>query len=138
MTDMNDTYAVVNKSKHPHPPLKNPAHCDVAPPRCNRTMPTMPSSHYYDNVSAGASATPIYSCVQRRDKRTAVTFDNHRLGEVLPGKDRTDELISPTNDDYEEFSAASDSSTFCPPAGIGFNCRIQKPRGPREPPPEWS
>ncbi|XP_068454263.1 tyrosine-protein phosphatase non-receptor type 18 [Clinocottus analis] len=47
--------------------------------------------------------------------------------------------LSPTDDDYEVLcSSAPDVSGLGSPGGIGFNCRIQKPRGPRDPPADWS
>ncbi|XP_044161442.1 tyrosine-protein phosphatase non-receptor type 18 isoform X3 [Bufo gargarizans] len=48
--------------------------------------------------------------------------------------DRPDKSL----DNYE---TVTDSSKGCMPAaisGIGFNCRIGKPKGPRDPPAEWS
>ncbi|KAF3861018.1 hypothetical protein F7725_001273 [Dissostichus mawsoni] len=61
---MNDTYAVVNKNKHP--PSKDPAYSVVAT-RSNRTLP--PASHHYDNDPSGASASaPVYSTVRPRSK----------------------------------------------------------------------
>ncbi|XP_071314814.1 tyrosine-protein phosphatase non-receptor type 18 isoform X2 [Trachinotus anak] len=154
LIDMNDTYAVVNKPKHPHPPPTNPAHSVVAPPRTSRTLP---SSHHYDNDPAGASAAPLYSTVRPRAKPQSLqlsttpiydiaTSANHRPGEGLQSPHSNGdyqlvpaERLSRTDDDYEEFSSSvTDTSSFCSPGGIGFNCRIQKPRGPRDPPAEWS
>ncbi|XP_034445857.1 tyrosine-protein phosphatase non-receptor type 18 isoform X1 [Hippoglossus hippoglossus] len=151
---MNDTYAVVNKPKHPHPPPSKPAHSDVALPRSSRSMP---QSHHYDNDPAGASAAPVYSCVRPRNTPLSLQLSataiydmaspsSHRPGGGLlsPGSNgehhvAAAEQLSPTNDDYEEFSSSvTDTSGLCPPGGIGFNCRIQKPKGPRDPPAEWS
>ncbi|XP_055366458.1 tyrosine-protein phosphatase non-receptor type 18 isoform X2 [Betta splendens] len=126
-TDMNDTYAVVNKPKHPQPPADS-AH-SVALPRQSRSLP---STHHYDNDCVGPPAAPIYSTVKPRTGR----HDTAALSDRSSVPDHTDyELLSAehrlsTDDDYED---VSNSST-----GIGFNCRIQKPRGPRDPPAEWS
>uniref|UniRef100_A0A671TI92 protein-tyrosine-phosphatase n=1 Tax=Sparus aurata TaxID=8175 RepID=A0A671TI92_SPAAU len=128
LTDMSDTYAVVNKSKQ-----------------------TVPASHHYDNDSGGA---PIYSTVKPRIKASAPPIydiaapTNQRQGEgplalsnngeyqLLPGNTKR---LSQTDDDYEDFSSSvTDMTNLCSPGGIGFNCRIQKPRGPRDPPAEWS
>ncbi|XP_023286880.1 tyrosine-protein phosphatase non-receptor type 18-like [Seriola lalandi dorsalis] len=152
--DMNDTYAVVNKSKHPHPPPTNPAYSAVTPPRSSRSLP---ASHHYDNDSAGASAAALYSAVRPRAKPQSMllsttpiydtaTSANPRPGEGLLSPHNNEEYqlvavegLSRTDDDYEEFSSSpTDVSNFCSPGGIGFNCRIQKPRGPRDPPAEWS
>ncbi|XP_069382020.1 tyrosine-protein phosphatase non-receptor type 18 isoform X2 [Paralichthys olivaceus] len=151
---MNDTYAVVNKPKHPHPPSSKPAHSDVAPPRASRTLPP---SHHYDNDLAGAAAAPVYSCVRPRAKpqspplSATPIYDTATPANRKPGEGQlslrsngdyqsvADEKLSPTNDDYEDFSTSvTDTSSICPPGGIGFNCRIQKPKGPRDPPAEWS
>ncbi|XP_040903211.1 tyrosine-protein phosphatase non-receptor type 18 isoform X3 [Toxotes jaculatrix] len=153
-TDMNDTYAVVNKARHSQPPPTSPTQSVTAPPRANRTLP---SSHHYDNDPSGASAAPVYSSVRPRAKPYSLlsathTYDsatspNPRPGEGLLSSHSSGEyqLVpaeqhSPADDDdYEEFSSSvTDMSNFCPPGGIGFNCRIQKPRGPRDPPAEWS
>ncbi|KAM9351164.1 tyrosine-protein phosphatase non-receptor type 18 [Symphorus nematophorus] len=156
-TDMSDTYAVVNKSKPPHPPSPGPAYATVAMPRSNSGNRTLPASHHYDNDPDGASAGPVYSTVKPRPKPanrqhsatpiydTAVPA-NHRLGEGPPSLDNSGEYhlmpaehLSATDNDYEDFSASvTDVSNLCSPGGIGFNCRIQKPRGPRDPPAEWS
>ncbi|XP_054465897.1 tyrosine-protein phosphatase non-receptor type 18 isoform X2 [Anoplopoma fimbria] len=143
---MNDTYAVVNKPRQPHPPAADPAHSAVATP----TSRTLPASHHYDNDSSGASAAPIYSTVRPRAKpnslppSTTPHYDmpsptNHRPGEGPPSLGNSREYhLSPADDDYEDFSSVSDISGLGSPGGIGFNCRIQKPRGPRDPPAEWS
>ncbi|XP_039655875.1 tyrosine-protein phosphatase non-receptor type 18 isoform X2 [Perca fluviatilis] len=138
---MNDTYAVVNKPKHP--PTADPAHSAVAPPRSSRTLPP---SHYYDNDPAGASAAAVYSTVRPRAKPNSLSLSatpiynaprssNHRLEEegLLPA-----ERHSSTDHDYEDLSPSVPDLTLCSPSGIGFNCRIQKPRGPRDPPAAWS
>ncbi|XP_074501053.1 tyrosine-protein phosphatase non-receptor type 18 [Sebastes fasciatus] len=155
LTDMNDTYAVVNKPRHAPPPSAEPAYSVVAPPpRSNRTLPP---SHHYDNDPAGASAAPIYSTVTPRGKPHSLPLSatpiyepasaaNHRLGEGPPSLSNSGDYhlmpatrLSPTDEDYEEFSCSvSDISSLCSPGGIGFNLRVQKPRGPRDPPAEWS
>ncbi|XP_051282563.1 tyrosine-protein phosphatase non-receptor type 18 isoform X2 [Dicentrarchus labrax] len=153
---MNDTYAVVNKPKHSHPPSSGPAYSTVATPRSNSASRSLPSSHHYDNDAMGAAA-PVYSTVRPRAKGLSLqhsatpiydmaTPANHRLGEgpASLGNNGDYQLIaadhlSEADDDYEDFSSSvSDSTNPCSPGGIGFNCRIQKPRGPRDPPAEWS
>lgn len=150
--DMSDTYAVVNKSKHPPP--SDPAYSVAATPRSSRSLP---STHHYDNDVAGASAAPVYSTVRPRAKPHNLTLSampiydtatptNHMLGERPPSLSNNGDYhllpadhVSPADDDYEDFSSsATDTSGLCSPGGIGFNCRVQKPRGPRDPPAEWS
>ncbi|XP_041801637.1 tyrosine-protein phosphatase non-receptor type 18 [Chelmon rostratus] len=154
-TDMSDTYAVVNKPKHPHPPSSNPAYSTVAMP--SSASRTQPLSHHYDNDPDGASASAVYSTVRPRAKpanqqhSATPIYDtamptNHRLGEGPSslGSNGEHHLVqgehpSSTDDDYEDFSCSvPDMTNLCSPGGIGFNCRIQKPRGPRDPPAEWS
>ncbi|KAJ4919417.1 hypothetical protein JOQ06_022628 [Pogonophryne albipinna] len=141
---MNDTYAVVNKNKHP--PSKDPTYSVVAT-RSSRTLP--PASHHYDNDPSGASApAPVYSTVRPRSKPNSLPLSatpiydiaapptNHSGGEysLVP-----EQRFPATDDDYEDFSTSvTDVSSICSPGGIGFNCRIQKPRGPRDPPAAWS
>ncbi|XP_076596110.1 tyrosine-protein phosphatase non-receptor type 18 isoform X1 [Chaetodon auriga] len=156
-TDMSDTYAVVNKPKHPPPPSSSPTYSTVATPRPNSASRPPPSSHHYDNDPDGASAAALYSTVRPRAKpinqqhSATPIYDvaipaNHRPGEgppslsnngeyhLVPGEHR-----SSTDNDYEDFSSSGPHMTnLCSPGGIGFNCRIQKPRGPRDPPAEWS
>ncbi|GAA6216766.1 tyrosine-protein phosphatase non-receptor type 18-like isoform X1 [Lates japonicus] len=151
---MNDTYAVVNKSKLSQPSPTKPAYSAVAPPRTSRTLPT---SHHYDNDPAGASAAPVYSSVRPRAKPHSLTLSTTPIydiatsanqrpaeGPLMPHNNGEYHLVpadqlSTTDDDYEDFSTSvTDVSNFCSPGNIGFNCRIQKPRGPRDPPAEWS
>ncbi|KAK5864154.1 hypothetical protein PBY51_001115 [Eleginops maclovinus] len=142
-TTMNDTYAVVNKNKQP--PSEDPAYSVVAP-RSSRTLPPI-TGHHYDNDTAGASA-PVYSTVGTRAKPHSVPLSAIPIYEIAapPTHSREREYtlmpeqhIPETDDDYEDFSSSvTDISSICSPGGIGFNCRIQKPKGPRDPPAEWS
>uniref|UniRef100_A0A3B4T375 protein-tyrosine-phosphatase n=1 Tax=Seriola dumerili TaxID=41447 RepID=A0A3B4T375_SERDU len=82
---------------------------------------SLPASHHYDNDSAGASATPLYSAVRPRAK--------------------PQNMLLSTTPIYDTATSANPR----PGEGLlkggwmdGFNCRIQKPRGPRDPPAEWS
>ncbi|KAK5895306.1 hypothetical protein CesoFtcFv8_011907 [Champsocephalus esox] len=147
---MDDTYAVVNKNKLP--PSNDPTY-SVVSARSSRTLP--PASHHYDNDPSGASASapapapaPVYSTVRPRSKPNSLPLSatpiydiaapptNHSAGEysLVP-----EQHFPATDDDYEDFSTSvTDVSSICSPGGIGFNCRIQKPRGPREPPAAWS
>ncbi|KAG7224368.1 hypothetical protein INR49_004710 [Caranx melampygus] len=90
VVDMNDTYAVVNKAKQPHPPATSPAHSVVIPPRSSRSLPP---SHHYDNESEGASAAPVYSSVKPRAKpqsmlvSTTPIYDIATSANQKPGRD---------------------------------------------------
>ncbi|XP_047442983.1 tyrosine-protein phosphatase non-receptor type 18 [Mugil cephalus] len=144
--DMNDTYAVVNKPKHAPSASTGPTHSAVAPPRPNTGSRTLPPSHHYDNDVG--KATPIYSTVKPRVKTLSLShsatpiYDLAAPSSHRPGSGPDYQLVSaeqiPVSDnDYEDFSS-SDVTSFCSAGGIGFNSRVQKPRGPRDPPVEWS
>ncbi|XP_074536956.1 tyrosine-protein phosphatase non-receptor type 18 [Halichoeres trimaculatus] len=158
-TNMSDTYAVVNKSRHSQPPTTSPAYSVVNKPRSGSSSSnrTLPLSHHYDNDGPGSSAAPVYSTVKPRAKPLSqqhsatpiydtATPANHRPGEgPIASKDNGEyqllpaDLPPPTDDDYEDVTcSAPGTASLCSPGGIGFNCRVQKPRGPRDPPAEWS
>ncbi|KAM6981886.1 tyrosine-protein phosphatase non-receptor type 18 [Tautogolabrus adspersus] len=153
---MSDTYAVVIKPKHPQTPSTSPAYAVVNKPRTSSGSRTIP--HHYDNDAGGASAAPVYSTVKPRAKPLSLknsatpiydtaTPSNHRGGEGPTSlSDNGDYLLLPaaprtpsSDDDYEDLSSSvTDTTGPCSPAGIGFKCRVQKPKGPRDPPAEWS
>ncbi|XP_060931299.1 tyrosine-protein phosphatase non-receptor type 18 isoform X2 [Limanda limanda] len=121
----------------------------VTPASCNKR--SLPPSHHYDNDPAGASAAPVYSHVRPRNKPLSLQLSATPIYDLASPTNHLSprsngehhvaaaEPLSPTNDDYEEFSSSvTDTPGLCPPGGIGFNCRIQKPKGPRDPPAEWS
>ncbi|KAI2661907.1 Tyrosine-protein phosphatase non-receptor type 18 [Labeo rohita] len=160
---MNDTYAVINKSKQP--PLSAPHSITV---------------HHYDNADLEKSNNnAVYSTVKPKTRPMSVlpsptslgydrsTTANQRGGlapkkmdnegyELLPGELRSmnrdlqphsslsrspsaTESQSSTDDDYEYVSSVvKDTSSPFAPGSLGFNCRIKKPKGPRDPPAEWS
>ncbi|XP_062246983.1 tyrosine-protein phosphatase non-receptor type 18 isoform X3 [Platichthys flesus] len=130
-------------------------HTTVTPASCNKR--SLPPTHHYDNDPAGASAAPVYSRVRPRNKPLSLQLSatpiydmasptNNRPGEGLLSLRSSGEhhvaaaeQLPPTDDDYEDFSSSvTNTPGLCPPGGIGFNCRIQKPKGPRDPPAEWS
>ncbi|XP_067270427.1 tyrosine-protein phosphatase non-receptor type 18 [Pseudorasbora parva] len=161
---MNDTYAVVNKSK-------------LQPPS---SAPHSMTVHYYDNGNLEKSNNnALYSAVKPKNRPGSFlppphspVYDksitaNQRGGlapkgadhegyELLPGELRSmnrdaqphghlsrspsaTESQSSTDDDYEYVSSVvKDTSSPFAPGGLGFNCRIKKPKGPRDPPAEWS
>lgn len=147
---MNDTYAVVNKPKHAHPPSSAPTYSAVPPSRSNIGSRTMPTSHHYDNDPKSASAAPIYSTVKPRAKQQSLPSSMTPIYDIAsptgqkPGEGSDYQLVAVKQssldvNDYEDISSSvSDVTSFCSPGSIGFNCRIQKPRGPRDPPAEWT
>ncbi|KAM9856215.1 tyrosine-protein phosphatase non-receptor type 18 isoform 1-T1 [Aulostomus maculatus] len=148
---MNDTYAIVNKPKHPHRPSANPANSDAAPPRLNTGSSTLPASHYYDNDPA-----PVYSTVRPRARPNSAPHPPPTIytttvpaksssgdGPLSPGSTGKYQLVSAecssADNAYEEFSTpASAVSDACSHDGIGFSSRVEKPKGPRDPPADWS
>ncbi|XP_007543879.1 tyrosine-protein phosphatase non-receptor type 18 isoform X3 [Poecilia formosa] len=138
---MNDTYAVVNKAKQPHRTTSEPAYSSVVIPRSNPGSRTLPPSHHYDNDCSAASAAPIYSTVKPKVKPLTSPPSASPIYDIAaPTNQREDPHLVPAeaDHDYEDVSSpASDVSSFFTPGGIGFNCRIQKPKGPRDPPAAW-
>ncbi|XP_027866803.1 tyrosine-protein phosphatase non-receptor type 18 isoform X2 [Xiphophorus couchianus] len=138
---MNDTYAVVNKAKQPHRTTSEPSYSSVVTPRSNPGTRTLPPSHHYDNDFSAASAAPIYSTVKPKVKLlTSLPSASPIYDMAAPTNQREDLHLVPAepDNDYEDVSSpASDVSSFFTPGGIGFNCRIQKPKGPRDPPAAW-
>ncbi|XP_032423417.1 tyrosine-protein phosphatase non-receptor type 18 isoform X2 [Xiphophorus hellerii] len=138
---MNDTYAVVNKAKQPHRTTSELSYSSVVTPRSNPGTRTLPPSHHYDNDFSAASAAPIYSTVKPKVKPlTSPPSASPIYDMAAPTNQREDLHLVPAeaDNDYEDVSSpASDVSSFFTPGGIGFNCRIQKPKGPRDPPAAW-
>ncbi|CAB1329670.1 unnamed protein product [Coregonus sp. 'balchen'] len=144
---MNNTYAVVNKSKQLLPPASS-----TAPPA---------ALHHYDNAELGnpkCHVSAFYSMVKPKSRcppanplpAVSTVYDtagpaNHRLAEASAVEDQsgyelvTAERYSLTEDDYEYVSNPIKHMTnICTPGSMEFNCRIKKPKGPRDPPAEWS
>ncbi|XP_036435359.1 tyrosine-protein phosphatase non-receptor type 18 [Colossoma macropomum] len=152
---MNDTYAVVNKTRQPSAPR---------------------TGHHYDNLDLESQKSPnnaLYSTVKPKNRAagTLPVYDralpvNQRGSmpsleaefsgyEPLPAefRARNSQLQPPptqgpsdgngsSEDDYEYVTNpirdSSSSSSYCSPGGLGFKCRIKKPKGPRDPPAEWN
>lgn len=161
---MNDTYAVINKSKVQTP----------------NSAPHSVTVHFYDNAnSEKTNNNAVYSTVKPKNRPVSVMPPspspihdrlipaNHRGGlspkktesdgyELLPGELRSmnrdsqphgplsrspsaTESQSSTDDDYEYVSSVvKDTSSPFAPGSLGFNSRIKRPKGPRDPPAEWS
>lgn len=150
-TSMNDTYAVVNKPKL-HPPTVH--HYDNAnadksnisalystvKPK-SRTLPTTPA---YDRATANqrggaapkATDSEGYEVLpgELRSKNRDTQPPNH-----LSRSTSATESHSSIDDDYEYLTAnVKDTSNVFSPGSLGFNSRVKKPKGPRDPPAEWS
>lgn len=131
LKDMDVTYAVVNKK--------------VAMPQSSTSPRQTDTSHHYVN-DLSATSDPVYSVVRPRAKPRS--SETHLYDLASPTSSDINphyhlvsaaESISEVDDDYEDFTpSASDSSCLPPSSGIGFNKRVPKPRGPRNPPAEWS
>uniref|UniRef100_A0AAQ4QWS3 protein-tyrosine-phosphatase n=1 Tax=Gasterosteus aculeatus aculeatus TaxID=481459 RepID=A0AAQ4QWS3_GASAC len=117
---------------------------------------TLPLSHHYDNDPAGASVAPVYSVVRPRVKPPLAAPLCDDECHLSPGRRRREGWMlgrgerriilfsffstkgsSRTDNDYEDLSPTA-ADVIGLPGGMGFNCRIQKPKGPRDPPAEWS
>ncbi|XP_030640399.1 tyrosine-protein phosphatase non-receptor type 18 [Chanos chanos] len=162
---MNDTYAVVNKLKPP-PSSMTPCPPDTVHLYDNTNLggQKSPATALYSAVKPKSRAVgnpppmtnPIYETAVATNQRAAEASEGvgHSGYGLLPGdfrsNNRDSQLFSPAtrmpsesnssaDDDYEYVSSPlKDSSGYCPPGSLGFNCRIKKPRGPRDPPAEWS
>ncbi|XP_061540433.1 tyrosine-protein phosphatase non-receptor type 18 [Phycodurus eques] len=123
--DMSDmTYAVVNKPKQPHPPSENR---------------TLHGSHHYDNEPQPTTA-PLYSMVGTPEGAVNSVCTAKRTA-VLAGLaiSASAEQVSGTHNDYEDFSTSvTDMNDMCVCDSLEFNCRVQKPSGPRPPPAGWT
>ncbi|KAM9856216.1 tyrosine-protein phosphatase non-receptor type 18 isoform 2-T2 [Aulostomus maculatus] len=131
---MNDTYAIVNKPKHPHRPSANPANSDAAPPRLNTGSSTVRPRARPN--SAPHPPPTIYTT-------TVPAKSSSGDGPLSPGSTGKYQLVSAecssADNAYEEFSTpASAVSDACSHDGIGFSSRVEKPKGPRDPPADWS
>ncbi|XP_051524596.1 tyrosine-protein phosphatase non-receptor type 18-like isoform X2 [Myxocyprinus asiaticus] len=143
-TRMNDTYAVVSKPK-----LQPPA-----------SSPPLFTVHHYDNANLEkTNNNALYSTV--KPKNRPVSFMPHTTTPVYDGATANQtggvgpkgtalegyEILPVENpasqsfidDDYEYVSnPVKDTSSPFAPGSLGFNCRVKKPKGPRDPPTEWS
>ncbi|KAF7695704.1 tyrosine-protein phosphatase non-receptor type 18 [Silurus meridionalis] len=162
-TTMNDTYAVVNKVKRPPttPPLV-PHHYDNE--NNQKTSPhdlyttVKPKNRVVANTPA--SMVPVYDRAWPPPQKPTAGIDSDGY-EPLPAEFqvRGSQLYpslpqlppnrhnSEDDDDYEyvsnpirqisssnSISSNSSSST----GGMGFKCRVRKPKGPRDPPSQWN
>ncbi|CAL8253129.1 unnamed protein product [Arctogadus glacialis] len=120
---MNQTYAVINKPKQPRPPT-GPAHAPPVVRPSNRTESATPS-RLYDNNCMVATGHELYSEVKPRAKP---------IGLAPPAKP----VYSPAALANQALGEGSSDTNKACELVAGFNCRVKKPRGPREPPADWS
>uniref|UniRef100_A0A674E9B9 protein-tyrosine-phosphatase n=1 Tax=Salmo trutta TaxID=8032 RepID=A0A674E9B9_SALTR len=156
---MNDVYAVVNKSKQLPPPASSTAPLaalhyydneELGVPKCHvgalysmvksRCPPAKPPpavAPIYDTAGLANHRLAEASAVEDQSGYELVA------GERISGHDQyfqvSSERYSSTEDDYEYVSNPIKCMTnSCTPGSMEFNCRIKKPKGPRDPPAEWS
>ncbi|KAK7145620.1 hypothetical protein R3I93_013380 [Phoxinus phoxinus] len=163
-TRMNDTYAVVNKPKL-QPPSSAP-HSITVHYYDNANSEKSNKNALYSAVKPKIRpgsllpppTSPVYDRSTTANQRGGLSpkvMDNEGY-ELLPGELRSmnrdaqpqvplsrspsaTESQSSTDDDYEYVSSVvRDTNSPFAPGGLGFNCRIKKPKGPRDPPVEWS
>uniref|UniRef100_A0A8C7Y061 protein-tyrosine-phosphatase n=1 Tax=Oryzias sinensis TaxID=183150 RepID=A0A8C7Y061_9TELE len=110
---------------------------------------SLPFSHHYDNDPSAASTAPIYSTVKPRLKPHSLPPSATPIYDIAkpsiqswegPEHHLTSaESVSSAeaDNDYEIFSSSAGAVSSCSPVGLGFNCRVPKPKGPRNPPAQW-
>lgn len=131
LKEMDVTYAVVNKK--------------VATPQSSTRPRQTDTSHHYVNELSGTTS-PVYSVVRPRAKPRSSQTHLYDLAapttsDINPHYHLVSatESITEADDDYEDFTPSPLESSCVPPSnGIGFNKRVPKPRGPRDPPADWS
>ncbi|KAM3911538.1 tyrosine-protein phosphatase non-receptor type 18 isoform 2-T2 [Leptodactylus fuscus] len=146
-SEMNNTYAVVNKK----PTAQGPS------PGSNTLNTRSPSSSHvqYDNVRPRSSPTTpvdqLYTTVVPKANRMSTVPSNPppiSSSYSLAGNPSPSEVASveysqvsiPSTAKSQDYEIVTDASKGRGPttSGIGFNFRVGKPKGPRDPPAEWS
>ncbi|KAJ0064664.1 hypothetical protein NL108_011474 [Boleophthalmus pectinirostris] len=125
---MEATYAVVNRK-------------GCAP--STSTLPRNTDPHY-DNIQL-PSSTPVYGVVRPRAKPIPTDTNLYDMAsptnsDITPQYHLLSEAprrVTDVDDDYEDVTPTSPDSSLPHVDGIGFNKRLPKPRGPRDPPSEW-
>ncbi|KAK9970994.1 hypothetical protein ABG768_026893 [Culter alburnus] len=163
-TRMNDTYAVVNKPKLQPP--SSASHSLTVHYYDNAKSEKSNNNAVYSAVKPKnrpvsflpPPTSPVYDRSPTANQRGGLSPKamDHDGYELLPGELRpvnrdaqacgplsrsssATESQSSTDDDYEYVtSVVKDTSSPFAPGSLGFNCRIKKPKGPRDPPAEWS
>ncbi|XP_076860192.1 tyrosine-protein phosphatase non-receptor type 18 [Brachyhypopomus gauderio] len=158
-TKMNDTYAVVSKTKPP-PAALSVHHYDNAERSSRTSVPEALYSTVKPKVRAVGSTAgnttapnvPAYICSTPANQTPAAAATEYCGYEMLPAETQMknpqfhtavpkgpSDNSSSTDDDYEYVSnPVLPSSSVGSSGGLGFKCRIKKPKGPRDPPAEWN
>lgn len=89
--------------------------------------------------SAGADGAPLYSQVTPRGRRPQAPADDARRSQA-PADDarRTPPGFVPVDQRPAGPGAYEDVVDGAQSSGLGFNLRIGRPKGPRDPPAEWT
>ncbi|XP_063792114.1 tyrosine-protein phosphatase non-receptor type 18 [Pseudophryne corroboree] len=155
-SNMSETYAVINKR-----PTAVASMESMSLPTTFSSRGPAYSAHQYDNVCLRAAPVPpadqLYSTVVPKPNRasTCVLMPSNSVpisssyslaGAQSPPEVHPNEYnqvfqvpsTAQSPDDYEYVNDATKGPVPAISGGIGFNCRIGKPKGPRDPPPEWS
>ncbi|KAG1972129.1 tyrosine-protein phosphatase non-receptor type 18 [Pimephales promelas] len=163
-TRMNDTYAVVNKPRLQPPSSatnsntvhhydnanseksnKTPVYSAVKPKNRPGSLLPPPTSPVYDRTTTANQRGGLPPKVMDHDgyellpgELRSMNRDAQPQGPLSRSPSATGSQSS-IDDDYEYVSSVvKDTNSSFAPAGMGFNCRIKKPKGPRDPPAEWS
>ncbi|XP_065126399.2 tyrosine-protein phosphatase non-receptor type 18 [Paramisgurnus dabryanus] len=153
---MNDTYAVVNKPKL-HPPTVHQYDNDHLGRANNNALysTVKPKNRPVSALPMTLPTTPAFDRATSNQRTGAGSKRTDKDGyEILPGSMARDaqphklstsssasETQSCTNDDddYEYVSSnVKDTSNLFASSSLGFNSRVKKPKGPRDPPADWS
>ncbi|CAN2389183.1 non-membrane spanning protein tyrosine phosphatase activity [Pristimantis euphronides] len=114
-------------------------------PKSNRTSTLSPNAApISSSYSLAGNSTPSeVASVDYSEVPSTVPPVNHLQGDNKWGQPASSAYAvvsdSPAKSlDYEIVSEASKGRMPVTMSGMGFNCRIAKPKGPRDPPAEWS
>ncbi|XP_064156687.1 tyrosine-protein phosphatase non-receptor type 18 isoform X2 [Anguilla rostrata] len=109
-----------------------------------RGPPTQSVSPTYDRAlpqyPGGAQASPAadHGDYEPLPGIFSSSSRNSKVSDIPKIRKQSEDLNS-TDDDYEYVSnPIKGTAGYSSPGGMGFNCRIKKPKGPRDPPAEWS
>ncbi|XP_057213550.1 tyrosine-protein phosphatase non-receptor type 18 isoform X2 [Triplophysa rosa] len=157
-TSMNNTYAVVNKPKLLPPTVHHYDNANADKSNNNALYSTVkPKNRPVATLSPALPTTPANdrATANQRGGTAPKVIDSDGY-EVLPGELRSmnrdaqlpnhlsrsssaTESHSSTDDGYEYLTAnVKETSNVFSPGSLGFNSRVTKPKGPRDPPAEWS
>ncbi|XP_072286333.1 tyrosine-protein phosphatase non-receptor type 18 [Pyxicephalus adspersus] len=130
----------------PRPIISKPAEqlYSTVPPKPNRSSVRPVSSSYAVIDTSGPPEATSKELSQGTIPSAAIkktlSIDNMRVNNrwsqnIASNYTVISECHARSLDEYEDVTDPAKSRP--PTEGIGFNCRIGKPKGPRDPPPEW-